>query len=849
MLYDPSTNSALHAWLVKTLEPICDAEPEALATYIVALLKHDVPEQELRQEVVKQLDEFFENGASAFIDTLFAALRSKSYIPYSSSSGPYPPASNKSQDTGIPIPLDALISPSTSTSPDRGTKRSLDDEDRESRGPPKGPRLSNEAYFSRNSHANGHGQADNWQRGQIDGQRGDYGMNGGLINGTNGHGGHGGRPYQAPNGRPMLPRGVCRDYHLKGFCSRGVMCKFSHDDAVFPPQVNVPLNGGNVPFANMYNGMPFGMNAGQTSTYDPNDSRMDMRPRGTYPRVPIMPRTPNGTGDGSQIFKTRGELPVIQDLTPARSRDESLAMDLTPSNDVPSVPSTNTVLDIQMQSPSPVPPNFNGLSQAPQNMPQNIPQTMPPQNVRPPRGGNAGFRGRGRGGRGTFGGDHQNFSGGDPGQSKTIVVEKIPEEHLSLEAVNGWFKRFGTVTNVAVDASGGKALVSFSTHDEARAAWGAQEAVFNNRFVKIFWHRPMEGQGGVGSRALQASATLVANMATQEKEPAPATTETLKHAAAAAPTPAAVSTPKTAMTSKLTALQLKQQLLEKQIAEQKELMAKLGTATPEEKKEIMTRLRKLAAEMKAPSAADTVATTPAKTTPARAAPARAAPAHGSDDKERRARELLDMELDMHARAGEDNGPSESEETPESLQEKLAKLRAEASALGISDAALPSFSPSFRGYRGRGRGRGSYRGASRGGPPRASMKLDNRPKALLVKGVSSQDPDVMQAVRSWYEGGGQLASIDVHDDDSLVVHFLTRAAAEQGLAKGTTIPSAGIVKLGWHNDIFPAKSAPVPQTFTEKKLPVFGDDRPPSPRTEDVPEETGWGNEEDGMGMF
>lgn len=31
---------------------------------------------------------------------------------------------------------------------------------------------------------------------------------------------------------------------------------------------------------------------------------------------------------------------------------------------------------------------------------------------------------------------------------------------------------------------------------------------------------------------------------------------------------------------------------------------------------------------------------------------------------------------------------------------------------------------------------------------------------------------------------------------------------------------------------------------------MGDDRPPSPRPEDVPpEEAGWGDEEDGMGMF
>lgn len=40
----------------------CDAEPEALATYILALLKHDVPEHDLRKEVVMQLNEFFEDG-------------------------------------------------------------------------------------------------------------------------------------------------------------------------------------------------------------------------------------------------------------------------------------------------------------------------------------------------------------------------------------------------------------------------------------------------------------------------------------------------------------------------------------------------------------------------------------------------------------------------------------------------------------------------------------------------------------------------------------------------------------------------------------------------------------------
>lgn len=40
----------------------CDAEPGALADYILALLKHNVPESEMRNELAVQLDEFLEKG-------------------------------------------------------------------------------------------------------------------------------------------------------------------------------------------------------------------------------------------------------------------------------------------------------------------------------------------------------------------------------------------------------------------------------------------------------------------------------------------------------------------------------------------------------------------------------------------------------------------------------------------------------------------------------------------------------------------------------------------------------------------------------------------------------------------
>ena len=42
----------------------CDAEPGALAEYILALLKHNVPESEMRRELSGQLDEFLEKGMS-----------------------------------------------------------------------------------------------------------------------------------------------------------------------------------------------------------------------------------------------------------------------------------------------------------------------------------------------------------------------------------------------------------------------------------------------------------------------------------------------------------------------------------------------------------------------------------------------------------------------------------------------------------------------------------------------------------------------------------------------------------------------------------------------------------------
>ncbi|KAF7711873.1 hypothetical protein HF521_000885 [Silurus meridionalis] len=61
---------ALKTWLTKTLEPICDADPSALAKYVVALVKKDKSEKELRALCIDQLDVFLQKETQTFVDKL-----------------------------------------------------------------------------------------------------------------------------------------------------------------------------------------------------------------------------------------------------------------------------------------------------------------------------------------------------------------------------------------------------------------------------------------------------------------------------------------------------------------------------------------------------------------------------------------------------------------------------------------------------------------------------------------------------------------------------------------------------------------------------------------------------------
>lgn len=109
---------------------------------------------------------------------------------------------------------------------------------------------------------------------------------------------------------------VVTSFAVKGYCSRGAMCKYSHDSDAFVPG-NMPFPGampGPPPMFGPFmpfigNGMTYGMGQGPSGSnvpYDPNQAHMDL---GRNPAP-----------------GTLGELPVVQDLTPMTGNDVGMAV-------------------------------------------------------------------------------------------------------------------------------------------------------------------------------------------------------------------------------------------------------------------------------------------------------------------------------------------------------------------------------------------------------------------------------------------------------------------------------------------------------------------------------------------
>ncbi len=80
MLFDEAHTEELKAWLTSELGPICDADPEVLADYVLALLKHESSEAELQALLTEQLEDFLAAETEPFVAKIFQAIADKAYF-------------------------------------------------------------------------------------------------------------------------------------------------------------------------------------------------------------------------------------------------------------------------------------------------------------------------------------------------------------------------------------------------------------------------------------------------------------------------------------------------------------------------------------------------------------------------------------------------------------------------------------------------------------------------------------------------------------------------------------------------------------------------------------------------
>ncbi|KAM7129684.1 RNA-binding protein 26 isoform 5-T5 [Ciconia maguari] len=875
---------ALKSWLSKTLEPICDADPSALAKYVLALVKKDKSEKELKALCVDQLDVFLQKETQIFVEKLFDAVNTKSYLP-----PPEQPSSGslkveffqhqeketkkeeivKEEEREKKFSRRLNHSPPQSSSRYRDTRsrdeRKKDERSRKrdyDRNPPR--RDSYRDRYNRRrgrSRSYSRSRSRSWSKERLrdrdrdrsrsrsrtrsrerdlgkpkydidrtDPLENNYTPVSSVTNISSGHypvptlsstitviapAHHGNNTTESWSefheeqldhnsyGRPPLPKKRCRDYDEKGFCMRGDMCPFDHgSDPVVVEDVNLP---GILPFP----AQPPVVEGPPPPGLPPPPPILSPPPVNLRPPVPppgpLPPSLPPVTGPP----------PPLPPLQPA-------GMDAPPNSATSSVPTVVTT-GIHHQPPPAPPslftagvvlrlcpqetydtdgynpeapsitntsrpmyrhrvhaqrPNLIGLTSGDMDLP---PREKPPNKSSMRIVVDAESRkrtiGAGDGGVPTkktwF--DKQNFNRtNSPGFQKKVQfgnentkleLRKVPPELNNISKLNEHFSKFGNLVNLQVAYQGDPegALIQFATHEEAKKAISSTEAVLNNRFIKVYWHR--EGSAPQMQTTTQKNVTKLS----------------VKDRLGFVSKPVTPTTEKEALRLQQDVRKKKQEILEKHIETQKMLISKLEknkAMKSEDKAEIMKTLEIL-----------TNSITKLKDELKGVSPGGGAPLKSMKTKTQMQKELLDTELDLYKKM------QAGEEVTE-LRRKYTELQLEAAKRGILSSVRG------RGVHARGRGasrsRGrGIRGRGRGRGVPVHAVVDHRPRALEISAFTESDREDLLPHFAQY---GEIEDCQI-DDSSLhaVITFKTRAEAEAAAIHGSRFKGQEL-KLAWNKPV-------------------------------------------------
>uniref|UniRef100_A0A8K9V7R8 RNA binding motif protein 26 n=1 Tax=Oncorhynchus mykiss TaxID=8022 RepID=A0A8K9V7R8_ONCMY len=527
---------SLKTWLFKTLEPICDADPSALAKYVVALVKKDKSETELKALCVDQLDVFLQKGDDRKRDDRTRKRNDYDRIPprrdsyrdrYNRRRGrSYSRSRSRSKDRARDRERDRdrgsrSHSRSHSKSRERDAGRSKYEPDRGDRGTEVGagegllpiptatatfpvPTLSSTitVIAPQGNHSNSIASVtDSWS---------DF------------------HPDQSLD-RPLPPqRKRCRDYDEKGFCMRGDICPFDHGiDPVVVEDVNLPNMFQAPPpipgVAQPPPGLPPPPGPPPLMTPPPVNLRPPVPLTGSLPPVfylnlcPAPPGPPHqASGMDAPPSSIANSVPTIVTTGTRPSIPQPPAPLFPPGQYDPDMynpedPSlTNTSRPVYRHRVNAQRPNLIGLTMG-EDLPHRDRDQMPNRMrivldsasrkrsavshhgamlPKKPWSDKPNFNQQNLQG-GFHNKNPQNQNQKAPfGSNTKLSVLQIPQGLNNISKLNQHFSKFGTIVNLQVtygnDPEG--ALIQFDSHEEAKRALQSPEAVLNNRFIRVLWH-------------------------------------------------------------------------------------------------------------------------------------------------------------------------------------------------------------------------------------------------------------------------------------------------------------------------------------------------------------------------
>lgn len=564
----------------------------------------------------------------------------------------------------------------------------------------------------------------------------------------------------------------CRDFDEKGYCMRGEMCPYDHgvdpvvlEDEALSRVLNYNPNGSAVVGvgSNVVVGQPTTMLGG---------AGVAMGPRATNEYNPQAPQLWSGGGRGGF---NRGPRPLGGPRLPIVGG---------PLNQFNSGPPPPPNLQQRELIPIPVVMDNNQHPQQQQSHPHHLQQNYYHDHENMYGGKKKGFDYNRLGPRSKT---HNTLN-----QNCALEVRKIPPALNIITHLNNHFGKFGKIVNIQVQFEGDPeaALITFSSHAEANAAYRSTEAVLNNRFIKMFWHNNNNStnneQQQVQPRA-DEGVTTVAAAVTSEKDAEMKSAQVAAIKKSQELLAAKEKLKKNQDSQRKEVLKIKndlqkrkQELLEKQLSQQKILIEKMEKLPPGPQRDTIKETIKKTQESIEAIKRDLEQSAKAAKSAQLTAPVSIAALKRT--KEETEREILDVELELMAKQQEGADTKEIQKRLLELKTKVASLTA-----AIAAGAL-------------GRGRGALAGR-RFATARHLLKknnfldnklnksaltyqkhtVDHRPTRLLVSGYETDEQD---AVLTHFQQFGEIVDYQIDSTlPSITLNYKTRKEAEMALLKG------------------------------------------------------------------